>query len=66
MSTRTILEFNHDYFHDLDTVEAMTKLLHELRGGFLNESIKSGRHIAPGVRVLAQRHHSEALTLKVY
>ena len=66
MSTRTIIEINHDYMHDLDDPEQIKKLLTALRSGFVERYISSTMHVAPGVRILAQRHHSEALTLKVY
>jgi len=65
MSTRTILEFNHDYLHDLND-EQWENLKRYLRSGFVgNSDINSSRHIVPGVRVLGQRHHSEELTIKV-
>jgi hypothetical protein len=65
VSTRTILEFNHDYLHDLND-EEWERLKRQLRTGLgMNEAIDSGRHLVPGVRVLAQRHHSEKITLKV-
>lgn len=68
MSTRTIIEINHDYLHDLskDDDAYFKVLLSMLRSGVgasekhLNTSLG-----VPGVRILAQRHHSETLHLKV-
>lgn len=65
MSTRTIIEINHDYIHDLDNPESFEKLLRALRSGFLSKHIESTMHIVPGVRVLGQRHHSETLKLTI-
>lgn len=65
MSTRTIIEINHDYLHDLSD-EKWEELKRYLRSGFADQrDVDSGRHIVPGVRLLGQRLHSEKLTLKV-
>lgn len=65
MSIRTIIEINHDYMHDLDNPETLQKLLQVLRTGVVGKYIDSTMHVVPGIRVLAQRHHSETLKLKV-
>ncbi len=65
MSIRTIIEINHDYMHDLDNPETLQKLLQVLRTGVVGKYISSTMHVVPGIRVLAQRHHSETLKLKV-
>lgn len=64
MSTRTIIEINHDYIHDLGDAE-WEELKRVLRSGFAVRDIESGRHPVRGVRVLGQRHHSETLKLTV-
>lgn len=65
MSTRTVIEINHDYMHDLDNPETLQKLLQALRSGHVNRYIESTMHIVPGIRVLAQRHHSETIKLTI-
>lgn len=65
MSTRTIIEINHDYLHDLDNPETLQKLLQALRSGDISRYIESTMHIVPGIRVLAMRHHTETITLKI-
>jgi hypothetical protein len=63
MSTRTIIEINHDYLRELTALEpsAMLDFIFALRG-----TLKDAERIAPpGVRVLGQRHHSETLKLEV-
>ena len=69
MSTRTIIEINHDYLTDAN-LESLVALWHALSGsvipGRLNAS--GGRPVqyqGSGIRILAQRHHSETLNLKV-
>lgn len=63
MSTRTIIEFNHDYIDELKRYGHISDALH----GVLCEATSSRKHFGPisGVRVLGQRHHSETLELKV-
>lgn len=67
MSTRTIIEINHDFLHDIEKhPEAFVRLLRALKGSEINGMLNSARQ--PnflGMRVLAQRHHSETLMLKV-
>lgn len=65
MSTRTIIEINHDYMHDLDNPETLDKLFKVLRSGFVQGYIDSTMHVVPGVRILGQRHHSETLKLTI-
>jgi hypothetical protein len=63
MSTRTIIEINHDYWHDLDeNPEAMKQLLQGINT--FNPDDSRLAHL-PGVRILGQRHHSETLKLTV-
>lgn len=64
MSTRTIIEINHDYLHDL---EKGGHISHEL-----SRFITDGKNWPEvpitrpqGVKVLGQRHHSETLKLVV-
>lgn len=63
MSTRTIIEINHDYVADLiENPPYMETFLRALRGSEIPASLnKLGRpyEFAPGIRVLGQRHHSE-------
>lgn len=70
MSTRTIIEINHDMLGDPRLEGDLLRLLRALRGteitGALNEAHKarrSGVTYSPGIRVYAQRHHSEERTL---
>lgn len=65
MSIRTILEVNHDYVHDLLKPENAAKLLEAIRGGFMVRHMDGNELIAPGVKFLAQRHHSETLKLTI-
>lgn len=61
MSIRTIIEINHDYLGDLtDSFGkiAVMDFLYSLRGATPDEP-------PPGIRVLAQRHHSDEITLEV-
>ncbi|TEA79799.1 hypothetical protein [Allopusillimonas ginsengisoli] len=67
MSTRTIIEINHDHL-TLSTAADLVSLLGHLGlstiTGQLNQS--NGNPVDWGhIRILAQRHHSESLTLKV-
>ena len=62
MSTRTLIEINHDFLPEAQ--ERLTKLLRDLRhagGRDLCEDY-DGIH---GVRVIAQRHHSEPFYISV-
>jgi len=63
MSTRTIIEINHDRLNDLaHEPEHMATLIRALASCDLRQ-LENDR--VPGVRILAQRHHSETLNLKV-
>lgn len=61
MSTRTIIEINHDYLHDISKhPEKLCEFVKRLGSG-----LEWADRVMPnGVRVLGQRHHSE--TLKLY
>lgn len=66
MSTRTIIEINHDAINALLDVDAfiLPRLLVGLRSCLLDEKERDFL-AARGIRVLGQRHHSESLTLPV-
>jgi hypothetical protein len=63
VSTRTIIEINHDYLHTLrDRPDLLETLLRELSGSSIPAALnKHGRRYeyAPGIQILGQRHHSE-------
>jgi len=63
MSTRTIIEINHDYLHLLlERPELVLTLLRELGGSSIPVSLNEyGRRYeyAAGIRILGQRHHSD-------
>ena len=68
MSTRTIIEINHDFLRERGRVELMdlwSALPSSEVARLLNLSGGKPFNWSSGVRVLAQRHHSETLTLKV-
>lgn len=68
MSTRTVIEINHDYLHDLEKHPMFwDRLIRELRSCGFNAELNAGKtpSAAPGVRVLGQRHHSQTLKLEV-
>ena len=59
MSTRTVIEINHDHLADLvRSPERLIQYLRDLQGSGKPEFL-------PGVRLLGQRHHSETLKLTV-
>ena len=59
MSIRTIIEINHDYWHDLEkNPDAMRELL-----AYLND--RQFRECPRGITVLRSRHHSEKITLDI-
>ncbi len=62
MSTRTIVEINHDYLHDLLAhPERINVFLVHLKGTLLDVA-----NVTPnGIKVLGQRHHSETLKFTV-
>lgn len=65
MSTRTIIEINHDYLWGLTDVDRdamqLIAALRMLASG--KEECKAA--LPSGVRILGQRHHSETLKLEV-
>ncbi len=63
MSTRTIVEFNHDCIADLKAAGHISRELFNV----LCEATSNHKHFGPiqGIRILGQRHHSETLKLKV-
>jgi hypothetical protein len=68
MSTRTIIEINHDHIRRLEKDPAYLKALMQQLGmsGVTEGLNKHGPHdFCAGVRILGQRHHSETLNLKV-
>lgn len=69
MSTRTIIEINHDYHTD-ETLGELIAFWHQLGSSEvarrLNQS--NGKPVywgGCGIRILGQRHHSETLKLEV-
>lgn len=71
MSTRTIIEINHDHLHALEwDQEWWTNLLQRLGsshyGAELNEANAAGRpvDIGHGVRLVMQRHHADDAMVK--
>lgn len=70
MSTRTILEINHDHLHRLiERPDIMRLILEELGSarhcGALNEANERGRSldIGHGVQLIIQHHHSTDVTV---
>lgn len=66
MSTRTIIEINHDYLHDLRTRDSFlwARLLLDLAGCELNADERQF-FAAHGIRILGSRHHSNSMTLTI-
>ncbi len=68
MSTRTIIEINHDHLTP-DTCAALCKLVASLGSshitGALNRADRAPINWSAGVRLLTQRHHSETLNLEI-
>ena len=66
MSIRTIVEINHDLLSQLDDPEQLKEMLISLSLGRHVPELNNGNQpeIAPGVRVLLQRHHSDEVTIK--
>lgn len=62
MSIRTIIEINHDALHELrEHPERVDEFLHLL--GCQNP--RDMAQIPAGIRVLAQRHHSDKVVITV-
>jgi hemolysin activation/secretion protein len=69
MSTRTIIEINHDYLN-ATTLETLLQLWHRLPSSDVATMLNAGDGKPVtwggcGIRILAQRHHSETLKLTV-
>ncbi len=68
MSTRTIIEINHDQLSRMEP-QIWGELMRALSGssitGMLNKADGKPVEWASGIRILAQRHHSETMNLKV-
>lgn len=62
MSTRTIIEINHDYLRDIVQDEAKLAEFVKRLGSGLDWAERSKPY---GIRVLGQRHHSETLKLTI-
>ena len=63
MSTRTIIEINHDHLHDLKRYPE--RLVAFLRALGLTDERHLQANTPNGIRVLAQRHHTTKLTVEV-
>jgi hypothetical protein len=63
VSTRTVIEINHDYLGHLeDHPERLADLVRALKSShqpYIDQVLPSG------IRILGQRHHSETLKLTV-
>jgi hypothetical protein len=59
MSTRTVIELNHDYMRELQDPKNFEALLALMRSCALGNVGPAGDVGLPGIRVLGQRHHSE-------
>lgn len=68
MSTRTIIEINHDYLKAQE-LEELLDLFNTLGSsnvtGLLNKNKGNAFNWSTGIRILGQRHHSETLKLEV-
>jgi hypothetical protein len=71
MSTRTLIEINHDLLHRLqDDPSIMARILSDLGStrynGELNRANEKGQplDIGCGVHLVMQRHHSDDITVK--
>jgi len=66
MSTRTVIEINHDYLHDLVRDGHVSRdLFRALSESGSMETLNADRLKPQGVRFLGRRHHSETLKLVV-
>ena len=71
MSTRTLIEINHDRLHELQQrpsilAEIMAELGITIHGAALNEANSRGHalDLGHGVRLVMQRHHSTDASVK--
>ena len=65
MSTRTIIEINHDH---LESLKSDLLTLHGvLCGSRIVGQLNNGEtpEVVTGIRILAQRHHSDTLVLTI-
>ena len=67
VSTRTVIELNHDFLHDLrENPHYLDRLLRMAATDELIENTgRKGGVGLPGIRILGQRHHTETLELVV-
>lgn len=68
MSTRTVIEINHDYIAGLvRNPDEFLNLLKTLTGSEITRALNRGEvpRFGSGITVLGQRHHSETLKLEV-
>ena len=66
MSMRTIIEINHDNLYKLSDVRTWKYFIESFRGTNPDrDPDKEVFEAVTGHRVLAQRHHSEILNLKI-
>lgn len=68
MSTRTIIEINHDCLMDLhDHPEILERLVTDLCGSIITGRLNKEGMVdyGLGVTILAQRHHSQKLTVTI-
>lgn len=68
MSIRTIIEINHDYLDDVSMRgKSWAKLLQNLKGQDITEKLNNGMVYVPfrGIRVLAQKRHSDRMKLEI-
>ena len=72
MSTRTIIEVNHDFLNRLSDPndpyygQHMYSVLNALKSSFITGMLNHGPvDQGAGIRILGQRHHSETLKLEV-
>lgn len=70
MSTRTLIEINHDLLHELKrnpefVAEFIANLGSSFYCGRLNESNGKGQpmHVGRGIQIILQRHHSTDVTV---
>lgn len=66
MSIRTVIEINHDYLGTFDEQDFMD-LIRGLKSTKYNAQLNAAGYVEPvlGIRIIAQRHHSETLDLRV-
>ena len=61
MSQRTVLEFNHDFLHQMETdPDFAKKLISKIKENDWSQGPR-----VPGVRKVGERHHSQDLVIEV-